>query len=134
MKIKCKKCHTVFRLDKALIKKEGTKLRCSKCKYKFKIYAFSVDESPSDIKGTFSSDQNPPLHLGEKKGDCFLPIDSMLSDKIFLLQLWSLLDISSVSKETSPRCKTRGHYNSVCRDSRKIFHAVTKKFYNFCLP
>ncbi len=39
MNVTCEKCKTVFAIDDSLIKKEGTKLRCSKCQHLFIVYS-----------------------------------------------------------------------------------------------
>ncbi|MBF0211716.1 MAG: zinc-ribbon domain-containing protein, partial [Desulfamplus sp.] len=38
MIITCEKCSTKFNLDESLLKKEGSKVRCSMCKHIFKTY------------------------------------------------------------------------------------------------
>ncbi|MDY6972003.1 MAG: DUF3426 domain-containing protein [Thermodesulfobacteriota bacterium] len=38
MIIECEKCRTKFRLDETLLKKEGSKVRCSLCKHIFRAY------------------------------------------------------------------------------------------------
>lgn len=38
MIVQCEKCQSKFRLDDALVKKEGTKVRCSVCRYVFRVY------------------------------------------------------------------------------------------------
>lgn len=38
MKIACEKCHTEYDLDTTLIKDQGSKFRCVKCKHIFKVY------------------------------------------------------------------------------------------------
>ena len=38
MVIQCESCRTEFNLDESLLKKEGTKVRCSRCRHVFKAY------------------------------------------------------------------------------------------------
>ncbi|MGD9228723.1 MAG: zinc-ribbon domain-containing protein [Desulfobacterales bacterium] len=44
MIIKCKSCHSLFRLDSSAIKPTGSKVRCSNCRGIFKIYQPKVEE------------------------------------------------------------------------------------------
>jgi branched-chain amino acid transport system substrate-binding protein len=46
MRIECQTCNTRFKLDDSLIKKEGTKVRCSKCKEVITVYP---QNDPSEI-------------------------------------------------------------------------------------
>ena len=47
MVIRCESCQTEFNLDACLLKKEGTKVRCSRCHHVFKAYPLSP-EPPVD--------------------------------------------------------------------------------------
>jgi len=47
MVIQCEKCRTKFNLDKSLLNKNGSKVRCSKCKYVFT--AFPDEQNTPDI-------------------------------------------------------------------------------------
>ena len=47
MVIQCENCQTEFNLDASLLKKEGAKVRCSRCRHIFKVYPPSP-ESPGD--------------------------------------------------------------------------------------
>lgn len=38
MNIKCKKCQAAFNLNDSLVKPKGIKVRCTKCRYIFKVY------------------------------------------------------------------------------------------------
>ncbi len=48
MIITCEKCDTSFRLDENLLKPEGSKVRCSKCKYVFTAYPPQPTPEPED--------------------------------------------------------------------------------------
>ncbi|HKI47726.1 MAG TPA: DUF3426 domain-containing protein [Desulfobacteria bacterium] len=41
MVVQCESCQTEFNLDESLLKKEGTKVRCSRCRHVFKAYPSS---------------------------------------------------------------------------------------------
>ena len=43
MVIQCESCQTEFKLDESLLKKEGTKVRCSRCRHVFTAYPTSSD-------------------------------------------------------------------------------------------
>ena len=45
MVIRCESCQTEFNLDASLLKKEGTKVRCSRCHHVFKAYPPSPEPS-----------------------------------------------------------------------------------------
>lgn len=48
MVIQCESCQTVFNLDESLLKKEGTKVRCSRCRHIFTAYP--LESAPADEK------------------------------------------------------------------------------------
>lgn len=54
MIIRCEKCQTAFNLDESLIKKEGSKVRCSLCKHVFLAYprqgASSISETRTRVE------------------------------------------------------------------------------------
>ncbi len=48
MVIQCESCQTEFNLNESLLKKEGTKVRCSRCRHVFRVYPPSQDlEGPA---------------------------------------------------------------------------------------
>ena len=46
MQIPCVSCQSIFRLDSNLVKPIGSLVRCSKCKYIFKVYPPGYDDKP----------------------------------------------------------------------------------------
>ena len=48
MVIQCESCRTVFNLDESLLKEEGTKVRCSRCRHVFTAYPSAP--APTDEK------------------------------------------------------------------------------------
>ncbi len=48
MIVECEKCHTKFRLDDKLLKKTGSKVRCSICNNKFMVFLPSAREEGSE--------------------------------------------------------------------------------------
>ena len=55
MIIECERCHTKFYLDKNLLKENGSRVKCSICKYIFTAYpskeeaeGITIDETPQD--------------------------------------------------------------------------------------
>jgi len=62
MVIQCESCQTEFNLDESLLKKEGTKVRCSRCRHVFKAYPSShnlpdeADESADVLGGPVPMD------------------------------------------------------------------------------
>ncbi len=46
MIVTCENCSTKFNLDEGLIKKSGSKVRCSKCQHIFTVYKLAHDEEP----------------------------------------------------------------------------------------
>ncbi len=66
MKVACEKCHTEYDLDTTLIKEQGSKFRCVKCKHIFKVYPpVSIKKERLAIK-----EESPPDRgqEPEKKG------------------------------------------------------------------
>ncbi|KPA17729.1 MscS mechanosensitive ion channel, partial [Candidatus Magnetomorum sp. HK-1] len=47
MRVECQTCNTRFKLDDSLIKKDGTKVRCSKCKEIITVYPEDEKTAPS---------------------------------------------------------------------------------------
>ena len=70
MIIQCEKCQTKFNLDESLIKKGGSKVRCSLCRHTFAVYpperAFAEAEtrpvSQEDLEETLEQDSFPTIH------------------------------------------------------------------------
>ena len=60
MVIQCESCQTEFKLDESLLKKEGTKVRCSRCRHVFTAYPTSsglpgeTDKIPDISEGAAS--------------------------------------------------------------------------------
>ena len=46
MQIPCVSCQSIFRLDSNIVKPSGSLVRCSKCKYIFKVYPPGYDDKP----------------------------------------------------------------------------------------
>ena len=63
MQIPCISCQSRFRLDSSLVKATGSLVRCSKCKYIFRVYPPALDDEPI-IKDT-KMDQPTPDDLFE---------------------------------------------------------------------
>jgi len=70
MRIECQACNTRFKLDDELVKKDGTKVRCSKCKEIITVYPQTEKEassktvsssSPSKPDSTKHEDQTPAI-------------------------------------------------------------------------
>lgn len=68
MVVQCESCQTEFNLDDSLLRKDGTKVRCSRCRHVFKAYPPSpalpaeTDESPGVL------DDAAPI-VSEKAGE-----------------------------------------------------------------
>ncbi len=63
MRIECEKCHTKYDLDENLLKKTGSKVRCSRCKHVFIAFppepVLEVEEMPTEaIEG---AEPRPPV-------------------------------------------------------------------------
>ncbi len=58
MIIQCEKCHVTFNVPDHLIKPEGSRLRCSRCKHVFK--AFPPRTLPADAAGETPREVSPP--------------------------------------------------------------------------
>jgi len=52
MRIECQACNTRFKLDDDLVKKDGTKVRCSKCKEIITVYPQTEKETASNSEST----------------------------------------------------------------------------------
>lgn len=50
MIVKCEKCEISFQLDESRIKAKGTKVRCSRCRYEFKVYPPEKEEVTQTIE------------------------------------------------------------------------------------
>ena len=74
MIIQCEKCLTKFNIDESLLKKEGSKVRCSLCKYVFVGYppdVVSIEEAKAE---EIPAEQPPPVSSEE-------PIEAGTQDK-----------------------------------------------------
>ncbi|MCP4105793.1 MAG: cyclic nucleotide-binding domain-containing protein [Desulfobacteraceae bacterium] len=77
MNVTCEKCKTVFAIDDSLIKKEGSRLRCSKCQHLFIVYSPAPEPSEPVPVFTIIAENNCPLYrLGE---------EFQLTSNVFLL-------------------------------------------------
>jgi len=70
MKIECQSCNTRFKLDESLLKKEGSKVRCSKCKEIVTVYPpgeqkKSSSESSSQSNKKSNKRSSPSIHEAE---------------------------------------------------------------------
>lgn len=63
MQIPCISCQSRFRLDSSLVKATGSLVRCSKCKYIFRVFPQAFDDEPI-IKDT-RMDQSTPDDIFE---------------------------------------------------------------------
>ena len=52
MIVKCRNCQTKFNIDEALVKKEGTKVRCSRCEKMFLVFPPEPIETEAASTGT----------------------------------------------------------------------------------
>ena len=48
MIVTCKECETSFNLNEDLVKQEGSKVRCSRCRHVFTVFPPKVPEYPED--------------------------------------------------------------------------------------
>ena len=67
MRIECQTCNTKFKLDDSLIKKDGTKVRCSKCKEIITVYP-QDENAPDQKKGSkrqSSGEKQAHIHEAE---------------------------------------------------------------------
>jgi branched-chain amino acid transport system substrate-binding protein len=60
MRIECQACNTRFKLDDELVKKDGTKVRCSKCKEVITVYPQTGKENASSPESK-PGESNPDL-------------------------------------------------------------------------
>lgn len=61
MVIQCESCRTEFNLDESLLKKEGTKVRCSRCRHVFTAYPSSPVLSGETIESPDVSESVAPV-------------------------------------------------------------------------
>lgn len=70
MVIQCESCRTEFNLDESLLKKEGTKVRCSRCRHVFTAYPSSPVLSGETIESLDVSEDVAPV-ASEKTDEIF---------------------------------------------------------------
>ena len=92
MIIKCEKCGTKFNLDESLLKKDGSKVRCSLCKHVFVAYPPVLDTSGQEeifsaaedvFEKTIALDSPPALDdvtVGIDKGDGELDFEGLFDE------------------------------------------------------
>ncbi|UCF86312.1 MAG: zinc-ribbon domain-containing protein [Desulfobacteraceae bacterium] len=108
MIIQCEKCRTKFNVDESLLKNEGSKVRCSLCKYTFVAYppeqeyleeretiAFNKEE----IENTVVQDSPGVIH--EKESEARLEDQAILFDNAFEEPLEDQMDESAVLSDDS---------------------------------
>jgi len=61
MVIQCESCRTEFNLDESLLKKEGTKVRCSRCRHVFTAYPSSPVLSGETVESPDVSESVTPV-------------------------------------------------------------------------
>jgi predicted Zn finger-like uncharacterized protein len=74
MIIECEQCHTKFRLDDTLLKETGSKVRCSKCNYKFIVFAPKTEDhiergAPEISEGAGITPSEEPIKEGRPVSD-----------------------------------------------------------------
>lgn len=76
MVIQCESCQTVFNLDESLIKKTGTKVRCSRCRHEFRVFpdkgtAQEAKPQPAEpaLEASASPETNTVADTSEKASD-----------------------------------------------------------------
>lgn len=86
MKIKCEKCGTKFNLDESILKKNGSKVRCSICKHVFLAYPPLADKdevfsaAEDGFEKTVALDSPPAFEdvtIGIDKGDEEIDFDGL---------------------------------------------------------
>lgn len=70
MVIQCESCRTEFNLDESLLKKEGTKVRCSRCRHVFTAYPSSPVLSGETVESPDVSENVAPV-ASEKTDEIF---------------------------------------------------------------
>ncbi len=64
MVITCEKCSIRFNLDESLLKKKGSKVRCSQCKHVFMAYPTAPSIKPLDLGDDIGEAMEPDKDLG----------------------------------------------------------------------
>jgi len=101
MRIECQACNTRFKLDDDLIKKDGTKVRCSKCKEVITVYPQSkTDEGASRPKSKTSQSKSAPTEQKEQNSsdqdtDISVSKDKSTQSAPRLLVLLAILGIAA---------------------------------------
>jgi branched-chain amino acid transport system substrate-binding protein len=98
MRIECQACNTRFKLDDDLIKKDGTKVRCSKCKEVITVYPQKKNEGASRPESKPSQSSPAPKEQEEQSApsqDSDIPVskDKSKQSAPRLLILLALLGI-----------------------------------------
>ncbi len=86
MIVKCEKCEVSFKVNDSVVKKEGSKFRCSKCDHLFMIYppepaAKTHEPSKSSESGKDSQPLKHPVPVKDKNTE-FIEEDTPASDDI----------------------------------------------------
>lgn len=89
MIIQCQECRTKFDLDEALLKDEGSKVRCSVCKHEFEVYPPSAvfpeqaQPAPGDFEESEVIDEELPAETREEALESERRDEEIDFDKIF---------------------------------------------------
>ncbi|MDM8515062.1 cyclic nucleotide-binding domain-containing protein [Desulfobacterales bacterium HSG16] len=67
MRIRCKKCKTLYEIDAGMIQEKGSKVRCSTCKDKFRVYPPKINEHTESVP---SDETDAPLFLITDNDKC----------------------------------------------------------------
>jgi predicted Zn finger-like uncharacterized protein len=76
MVVQCESCQTEFNVDESLLKKEGTKVRCSRCRHVFKAYPpppalpDETEEPPVELEpvASIAPEKTDEVSSGTEKG------------------------------------------------------------------
>ncbi len=80
MVIQCESCRTEFNLDESLLKKEGTKVRCSRCRHVFTAYP-SLPVLPGETVESLDVSEDVAPVASEKTDEIFFEAEKGLEEE-----------------------------------------------------
>lgn len=123
MVIQCESCQTVYKIDKLLIKKTGTKVRCSYCSHEFMAFPEeTVDAAiPKFPKATqkksYSSDTTTDVKKTKEISESH---EKRTKDILFELQS----DLESIFEEVFRDSETQNASGDVCESAEEVANAL----------
>jgi predicted Zn finger-like uncharacterized protein len=141
MIVQCESCQTEFNLDETLLKKEGTKVRCSQCRHVFKAYPSAaelpkeVDEMPqvtedvepvAEEKAVEPAIEGDPAHEESEEGRIAAELESDLD--LIYQDVFSGDDSEALDEKTEPEAVVDELFEKATRGEEEMVESPPPVF------